>query len=94
MTTSNGQLSQCYLCNGSVSKKAKTCPHCGQAKPVKPPPTSLKVKILVFCSLFAIIAPPILSNQTPTVEKQAVQGQWHQHTTPGAARGAKDRLKS
>jgi hypothetical protein len=31
----NNKLGQCHACSGSVSKKAKTCPHCGQKKPIK-----------------------------------------------------------
>lgn len=26
---------ECRTCNGTVSKKAKTCPHCGEKKPAK-----------------------------------------------------------
>jgi hypothetical protein len=31
----NKLLGQCHACGGTVSKKAKVCPHCGQKKPFK-----------------------------------------------------------
>lgn len=31
------QLVNCHVCSGQVSKKAKTCPHCGQKNPAKKP---------------------------------------------------------
>ena len=33
----NRHLGQCCACSGTVSKKAKTCPHCGQKKPARGP---------------------------------------------------------
>ncbi len=34
-TEENKNLGQCHACQGTVSKKAKACPHCGQKKPFK-----------------------------------------------------------
>ena len=31
----NNKLTACSACNNNVSKKAKTCPHCGQMDPAK-----------------------------------------------------------
>ncbi len=31
----NKNLGQCHACLGTVSKKAKTCPHCGEKKPFR-----------------------------------------------------------
>lgn len=38
MTQMNKNLGDCQTCGGTVSKKAKTCPHCGQKKPFKQGP--------------------------------------------------------
>lgn len=35
MNDANKNLGQCHACQGTVSKKAKTCPHCGEKKPFR-----------------------------------------------------------
>ena len=37
MPKDTNQLVTCHVCSGQVSKKAKTCPHCGQKNPAKKP---------------------------------------------------------
>lgn len=59
----NHQLVACYVCGGNVSKRAVTCPHCGQSKPVKIEKTSLKTRLIVYSLLTIFLMVGILSNQ-------------------------------
>lgn len=49
-TTQNSKLGTCHACQGSVSKKAKVCPHCGEKRPYRPP-TNWK-KIMTYSGIF------------------------------------------
>jgi hypothetical protein len=64
MNQENKNLGACAACGGTVSKKAKTCPHCGQKKPFKRGPTQIPkpiawgVIILVVISGLGMISNP------------------------------------
>lgn len=66
------KVGACHACGGTVSKSAKTCPHCGQKKPAKSGPTQVPKPIawalIGFMLLTAIpmIFPGTSSTSTPT----------------------------
>lgn len=50
------RLAPCTVCNASISKKAKTCPHCGQRKPFKSGPTKVPRPIAWLLILFMVLS--------------------------------------
>ena len=50
--TKNGTIANCPTCAGTVAFGAKTCPHCGMAKPAPKPPTQVtKTHLLIAGSI-------------------------------------------
>ena len=47
-------VTSCPACGGTVAYGAKTCPHCGKAKPAPKPPTKVTKTHLVLASLLLI----------------------------------------
>lgn len=56
MNQENKNLGACTACGGTVSKKAKTCPHCGQKKPFKRGPTQVPKPIAWAIIIFTLIS--------------------------------------
>lgn len=58
-TETNKMLGQCHTCNGIVSRKAKSCPHCGEGRPyrpkMEPPAVKLVWGLLVLLGLIITI---------------------------------------
>lgn len=57
-------LGKCHACEGTVSKKAKTCPHCGQKKPFKSKSGGVGTWILIIFAGFVTIS--ILNDVNPS----------------------------
>lgn len=52
--TAEAKVTSCPACGGTVAYGAKTCPHCGTAKPAPKPPTKVTKTHLVLAALFLI----------------------------------------
>lgn len=66
-TQENKNIGACAACGGLVSKKAKTCPHCGQKKPFKHGPTRVPKPIAWgIIILTVMIGLSALSNPSPS----------------------------
>jgi hypothetical protein len=53
-TTREAKVTSCPACGGTVAYGAKTCPHCGKAKPAPKPPTKVTKTHLVLAALFLV----------------------------------------
>ena len=52
--TTAGAVTTCPACSGTVAYGAKTCPHCGKAKPAPKPPMKITKTHLVLAALLLI----------------------------------------
>lgn len=64
-------VTTCPACGGTVAYGAKTCPHCGKAKPAPKPPTKVTKTHLVLAALLLVGMFAIQSNEKrgPTADQ-------------------------
>ena len=69
-------VTSCPACGGTVAYGAKTCPHCGKAKPAPKPPTKVTKTHLVLAALLLVGMFAIQSNEKrgPTADQVVKQG--------------------
>lgn len=65
-------VTTCPACGGVVAYGAKTCPHCGKAKPAPKPPTKVSKTHLALAALFLGAMFLSLSNNRPGMTAEQV----------------------
>ena len=65
-------VTTCPACGGTVAYGAKTCPHCGKAKPAPKPPTKVTRTHLVLAALFVVAMIASQSNRSPELTGEEV----------------------
>jgi len=66
------KTASCPACGGVVAVGAKTCPHCGLAKPAPKPPTNVTRKHIVIAAIVLVLILVGMANQPPPMTVQEV----------------------
>ena len=70
--TAEAKVTSCPACRGTVAYGAKTCPHCGKAKPAPKPPTKVTKTHLVLAALFLAVMIGSQVNKPPQMTADEV----------------------
>lgn len=68
----NRLLGECHACGGTVSKSAKTCPHCGQKAPYRQKVGKVAKTVLILFAGFMVIS--IFSDVQPSGKSSSSAG--------------------
>ena len=72
VTKVDSSVTACPACGGTVAYGAKTCPHCGKAKPAPRPPTKVTKTHLVLAALLLVAIIGSQMNQPPPMTAEEV----------------------